>query len=243
MSFSHVIWGFPGQQFTQTTARNAGITLGTLMIFEDGRKFRYCKAGELLVCGESLQGPDEEVEVDLTVAAGSLGDEFISVTGKGSEAEDFYKEGYISISLPGSTKVRLYRVKSHLVLAISAGHKIFIEDDGGTQEALVGDEEATLQANPWDGVITNDGTTGAGFAGVACEDIASSSYGWVQTGGLCVASLNTAAVEAGPVTCLSGATGKLDVVGADTEPPVGYVSRGQTGTGTLEASLVILTVD
>ena len=240
-SFPLFIRGAPGDEFAQGTDKLH--PFGTLMQTQDGRKFRYCKAGELLIAGESLQGPDEEVEVDLTVAAGSLGDQFITLTAKGTEAEDFYKEGYIWINLPGSTKVRLYQVKSHLVLAIAAGNIINLVDDAGTQEAMVGDEEATLQANPFDGVITNDGTTGAGFAGVACEDIASASFGWVQTGGVCVASLNTAAVEAGPVTSLSGATGKLDVVGADTEPIVGYVIRGQTGTGTLESSLVMLTVD
>ena len=241
MSYPFAVRGAPGDEYIQGTDQLH--PLGTLMVTQDQRRFRYCKAGELLVAGESLQGPDEEVEVDLTVAAGSDGDQFVKLTGKGTEAANFYKEGYIWINLPGSTKVRLYQVASHAVLAISAGHEIAITDSRGVQGALAGDEEATLQANPWDGVITNDGTTGAGFAGVACEDIASSSYGWVQTGGVCAASLNTAAVEAGPVTCLSGATGKLDVVGADTEPIVGYVIRGQTGTGTLETSLVNLTVD
>ncbi len=241
MSYPFAVRGAPGDEYIQGTDKLH--PYGTLMVTQDQRRFRYCKAGELLICGESLQGPDEKVEVDLTVAAGSDGDQFVSVTGKGTEAKDYYKEGYIWISLPVSTKVRMYQVTGHVVLATAAGKKIFISDSRGVQGALAGDEEATLQANPFDGVITNDGTTGAGFAGVACEDIASGAYGWIQTGGVCAASLNTAAVEAGPVTSLSGATGKLDVVGADTEPIVGYVIRGQVGTGTLESSLVMLTVD
>ena len=241
MSYPFAVRGAPGDEYIQGTDQLH--PLSTLMVTQDGRKFRYAKAGELLVCGESLQSADEEVEVDLTVAAGSDGDQFISVTGKGTEAKDFYKEGYIWINLPGSTKVRLYQVASHVVLATAAGKKIFITDSRGVQGALVGDEEATLQANPFDGVITNAGSTDSGFAGIAVEDIASSSYGWVQTGGVCAASANTAMAEAEAVTSFSGAAGKVDIRGAVTELVIGYCIRGQTGTGTLETSLIFLTVD
>ena len=241
MSFPFVVRGAPGDEYIQGTDKLH--PFGTLMVTQDGRKFRYAKAGELLVCGESLQGPDEEVEVDLTVAAGSDGDQFVSVTGKGTEAEDFYKEGYIWINLPGSTKVRLYQVASHLVLATAAGKIINITDSRGVQGALAGDEEATLQANPLDGVITNTGGVASSFAGIAVEDIASSSYGWIQTGGVCAASASTAMAEGGVVTSFSGAAGLVDICGADTEANIGHCIRGQTGTGTLETSLIFLTVD
>ena len=241
MSYPFAIRGAPGDEYIQGTTQLH--QLGTLMFTHDERRFRYALAGELLVCGESLQGPDEEVEVDLTVAAGSLADQFISVTGKGTEAANFYKDGYICITLPGSTQVRLYQVASHALLAVSAGHKITITDSRGTQNALIGDEEATLQANPWSNIKTNTGSADAGFAGIAVEDIASASYGWVQTGGPCVASAATAMAESGALTAVSASAGKVDVVGADTEPIIGYCIRGQTGTGTLEASLVMLTVD
>ena len=124
--FPFTVRGAPGDEFAQGTDKLH--ELGTLMVQADSRKFRYAKAGELLVAGESLQGPDEEVEVDLTVAAGSLGDQFITVTGKGTEAEDFYVDGTICITLPGSTKVRLYKIASHLIMAADAGHKIYITD-------------------------------------------------------------------------------------------------------------------
>ena len=240
-SYPLAIRGAPGDEFAQGTDQLH--PFGTIMVTQDGRTFRYVEAGELLVAGESLQSADEEVEVDLTVAAGSLGDQFITLTAKGTEAEDFYKEGYIWINLPGSTKVRLYQVKSHLVLAVSAGHKINLVDDAGTQEAMVGDEEATLQANLFDGVITHTGSANSGFVGIAVEDIASGSFGWVQTGGICAASAATAMAESGAVTCISASAGKVDIVAADTEPIIGHCVRGQTGTGTLEASLIFLTVD
>ena len=241
MAYPFAIRGAPGDEYIQGTDKLH--PLGTLMVTQDARKFRYAKAGELLVAGESLQGPDEEVEVDLTVAAGSLGDQFINVTGKGTEAKDFYVDGTICITLPGATQVRLYKIASHLVLAIDAGHKIYITDSRGTQEAMAGDEKAVIQANPFDGVKTNTGGVDSGFAGIAVEDIASASYGWVQTGGVCIASAVTAMAESGVVTAVSAGAGKVDIKAVDTEVVIGYCIRGQTGTGTLEASLIFLTVD
>ncbi len=241
MSYPFAIRGAPGDEYIQGTEKLH--QLGTLMVTHDQRKFRYALAGELLVCGESLQGPDEEIEVDLTTAAGSDGDQFISITGKGTEAVNFYQDGYIWISLPVSTKVRLYQVASHGLLAISAGHKIVLTDSRGVQGALVGDEESTLQANPFSNVITNDGGVASSFAGIACEDIASGAYGWIQTGGVCAASAATAMAESGVVTSLSGSAGKVDICGAVTEANIGHCIRGQAGTGTLEASLIFLTVD
>ena len=241
MSYPFAVRGAPGDEYIQ------GIDqlhpLGTLMVTQDQRRFRYVKAGELLLVGETLQGPDEEVEVDLTVAAGTIADQFISLTGKGTEAANTYAEGYIYLSIPGSSSCRMYQVASHLVLAISAGHKIFITDSRGTQEAIVGDEEATLQKNPWKDIKSNTGAADAGFAGIAVEDIASGSYGWVQTGGPAIARCDTAVAEGVSVTAVSATASELALTGASTESVVGYVIRGATGTDSIEVSFVMLTVD
>ena len=95
MAYPFAIRGAPGDEYIQGTDKLH--PLGTLMVTQDARKFRYAKAGELLVAGESLQGPDEEVEVDLTVAAGSDGDQLISITGTGTEAEAFYDLDYLEL--------------------------------------------------------------------------------------------------------------------------------------------------
>ncbi len=241
MSFPFTVRGDPGDEYVQGTSQLH--PLGTLMVFQNGRKFRYVKAGELLLVAESLQGPDEEVEVDLTVAAGTIGDQFISLTGKGTEAKDTYAEGFIYLTIPGSSSCRMYQVSGHKVLAIAAAQIINIVDDGGTQEAIVGDEEANLQKNPWKDVKSNTGGADSGFAGIAVEDIASGSFGWAQTGGPAIARAVTAMAESGAVTAVSGTASEVDVVGADTEPIIGYCIRGQTGTDSIEVSFIMLTVD
>jgi hypothetical protein len=236
-----IIRGDPGDEYAQGTDQLHA--LGTIMVFANGRKFRYCKAGELLLVAESLQGPDEEVEVDLTVAAGTIGDQFISLTAKGTEAKDFYKEGFIYLSIPGSSSCRLYQIKSHALLAIATGNIINIVDDAGTQEAIVGDEEAAIQASPWAGVKSHTGGQDAPFVGIAVEDIASGSFGWVQTGGPGIARLSTTVAEGDAITSTSGTASELDVKAASSEPVVGYVVRGPTGTDSIEVGLVMLTVD
>ncbi len=241
MSYPFAVRGDPGDEYVQGTDQLH--PLGTLMVFQNGRKFRYVKAGELLLVAESLQGPDEEVEVDLTVAAGTIADQFISLTGKGTEAKDTYAEGFIYLSIPGSSSCRMYQVASHAVLAISAGHIIYIKDDGGTQEAIVGDEEATLQKNPWKDVKSNTGGADSGFAGIAVEDIASGSFGWAQTGGPAIARAATGIAEAAAITAVSANASELDVSAGGAESVVGYCIRGQTGTDAIEVSFVMLTVD
>lgn len=241
MSFPLYVRGDPGDEYIQGTDQLH--PLGTLMAFQNGRKFRYISAGELLLVAESLQGPDEEVEVDLTVAAGTIADQFISLTGKGTEAEDFYKEGFIYLTIPGSSSCRMYQIKSHLVLAVATGQIINIVDDAGTQEAISGDEEANLQQSPWANVKSNTGGQDAPFVGIAVEDIASGSFGWAQTGGPAIARCAVAVSEGDCLTAISANASELDAKAASTEPAVGYVIRGQTGTDTIEVSFVMLTVD
>lgn len=237
MSFPNVIWGSPGDQFTQTTAQK-GHQLGTLMIFPDGRKFRYCKAGELLVVGETLQGAIDANNLDMVAVAGSVGDTFIDVTTDNANAKNFYKDGYIYCNKTGTFAI--YQVKDHLLLTAGAADIINIEEKNGLAFAITAGDEFTLRANPWSAVITYANTATAGFAGIACEDIASGSFGWCQTGGACVQDTVTAVIEGASLTPM-GQAGTLDVVGAVGEPVVGYVLRGASDTN--EGSLIMLTVD
>ena len=240
MSFPFVVRGDPGDQFVQGTDKLH--LLGSRMEFQDGRKFRYTLAGELLVVGETLQGAVDANNLDIACAAGTVGDTFISVTAGYTSAKNFYQDGYIYVNVPGSTKVYLYTVSSHILLVATTGQIINISDRGGTQQAIVGNEQITLRANPWSGVITYANSATAGFAGIAVEDIASSAYGWVQTGGPVTAQCATAVVEGASLTPL-GQAGVLDVEGAAGEPIVGYFLRGQSSQESLEASLIFLTVD
>ncbi len=241
MALPFDVRGDPGDQFAQGTDKLHA--LGTIMYFADGRKFRYCLAGELLLIGESLQTPVHTANLDAACAAGSLGDQFISFTSDNTAAKDFYAEGYIYMSIPGSTNCRMYQIDTHALLTSSSGDLIYLKDDAGTQEAVVGDEEVSLTPNPFSNVVSFATGNTAGFAGIAVEDIASASYGWIQTGGIAVARCTTAVVETVALTPVSAAVSELDVVGADVEPIVGYCVRGASGTDAIEVSLVFLTVD
>ncbi len=237
MSYPRIIWGDPGDQFTQTTTKG-GHVLGTLMIFPDGRKFRYCKAGELLVVGETLQGAIDANNLDMAAATGSVGDTYISVTSDNANVKNFYQDGYIYCNKTGTFTI--YQVKNHLLLTSGAGDLINIKAKNGLAFAITAGDEFTLRANPWSGVITYPATATAGFAGIACENIASGSFGWCQTGGACVQDTVTAVIEGASLTPF-GQAATLDVTGGSAEPIVGYVLRGASSTD--EGSLIMLTVD
>jgi len=237
MSFPVTIRGDAGDQFVQSTGQV--LPLGTMMVFNDGRKYRYCKAGELLVVAETLQSPIDANNLDMAAAAGSVGDAYISVTSDNANAANFYAEGYIYCNLTGG--FRLYQVKSHAVLTSGAGDLIYLASPNGVEETITAGDEFTLRPNPYSNVITHPtGAATAGFVGIAVENIASGSYGWIQTGGPCGAKCVTAVVEGVAVTPI-GQAGELDVVGAFTEAIAGHVIRGASNVN--ETSLIMLTLD
>lgn len=236
---SNVIRGDPGDQFDQTTTRNAGIALGTMMIFPDGRKFRYAQAGELLVVGETLQSPALLGNQDMVTATGTSGDTFISVTTDGTEAANFYQDGYIWIN-SGTNLGRIYQISSHLLLTAGAGDIINIRDENITTTAA--DDTASLVVNQHKNVITMPATTETGMCvGVACEDIASGSYGWVQTGGMCGVTVDSAIIEGGNIVGTSASAGRADIAGADLEPPIGICAIGPNAGA--DAGAVFLNLD
>lgn len=232
------IEGNPGDQFAQGVTKT--LPFGTLMMFPDGRKFRYASAGELLVVGETLQSSATLTDIDLVCAGNSVGDASISVTSVTTAAANFYAEGFVGLN-KGDTLGRCYQVLSHALLTGGAGDLIYITDPNGLTEAISAADEATLIASPYKNVITHPATTESACAiGVACEDIASASYGWIQRGGVaCVLATNGA--DGDNFVAVSGTGGRGEVQGGDAEPAIGICIAPSTAAG--EGALIYLTLD
>ena len=94
MSFPQTISGKPGWEKQTSTSQKH--KLGTKMIIQD-RVFRYAEAGEAITAGVLTKGKDgtDAHQVDLAVAAQSVGDTTITLTGSLTITEDQYKDGYI----------------------------------------------------------------------------------------------------------------------------------------------------
>lgn len=216
------------------------IPVGTGMDYEDGRKFRFALAGELLVPGEILEGEQISTEDDLTCAAGSIGDKSITLTSQGTEVANYYKGGYIFINTtPGLADN--YKIDGHLLLTSGSGDIINLAEGESLKRALTTDSRASILRNPWRGLVTL-ATTALGFAaGVAVSAIPSGEWGWVQTGGPCAVFGGAADIEGIAFAAADDTAGFGITKDALGEFVIGQVMLGGTQDG--DASLVYLTLD
>src|SRR3990167_8285747 len=84
------------------------LPLGKQLILEDGRKFRFARAGELMVVGEVLQSATPiSTDASMACAAGAVGDRIITFThGAATVVINYFAEGYGIISLtPGARQI------------------------------------------------------------------------------------------------------------------------------------------
>src|SRR4030042_2004512 len=110
MSFPVSADGSFGQEKVVTTTKK--VPLGTRMVLEDGRAFRYCKAGEALGAGTLCQTPlaiaDHDMDLPIALAA-AVGATSISVTiATTAVTADQYMDGYIYIN-DGAGEGHIYR--------------------------------------------------------------------------------------------------------------------------------------
>lgn len=206
--------------------------VGTLAVTADGRKYRYVKAGGLLVAGNALQAPVEDVDHDdITCRATDAGSTSLLITtGSGSGNLDLneYADGYAVVdTTPGLGYV--YRIKSHLAIAASTNGSLELYPEDPIQVALTSSSRVTLIKNPYNGVIQMPATTLTNaIVGGAIYPIASGEYGWIQTGGQGAALISGTPGAGQPIT-VSGTAGALAVHSAEL-PNVAYMMvTGRTG--------------
>jgi hypothetical protein len=159
--------------------------LGTRAESDDGRVFRYVKAGEALVAGNLIQSsaivPDH---LATTATATSVGARSLTFTpGATAGAANLYADGYLGVSDSNGAGYT-YGVDSHAAITASVAFTLYLKD--AVQIALTTGSKLGLIANPYKNVIKMPATTATGsLVGAATYIIASGEYGWVQTWGLC----------------------------------------------------------
>jgi hypothetical protein len=186
--------------------------VGTRVVSDDGRVFRYVKAAAAadLVAGNVIQGPPTIVDHLATTAtatvAGALSLTFTpAATGA---AAGYYDDGVLSVDTgPGNGYT--YSVNHNPTITASVACTITLKDP--IQVALSTASRLGLSPNPWNGVIQFPATTATGpVVGVATYIIAASQYGWVQTWGRCsVLIVGTPALGAAVMAPSSSAGGAI----------------------------------
>lgn len=160
--------------------------VGTRAVSDDGRVFRYVKAGAAdLVAGNVLQGPATiPLHLANTPPAVAVGAKTFTYTpGATAAATQFYAGGILQVdTTPGNGYS--YVIDNHLAITASTAFTLNLKDP--IQVALTTSSRVGLLPNKYNGVIQFPVTTATGSAvGVATYIITAAQYGWVQTWGLC----------------------------------------------------------
>jgi len=205
--------------------------LGARAVGGDGSEYRYVKVGgTALVAGKLYDGPatiDNHQNLAVNTAA-SAGATTISVTLGGTAATaNQYAGGYIVIN-DEDGEGYTYSIKSHPAQSTTTGSLTVTLADGETvQEALTTSSEASLVANQYSAIIIHAATETGVAVGVAIDDIAASSYGWIKTRGPVALLQDSSAGNAGQAVAASTTTDGAGTVGTGALAPIGiYIDDG-----------------
>ena len=207
---------------TSTTKKEC---LGAKRITEDGREFRYCKAGGTLIPGGATFGPaltaHHVAQVQTSGAANAVGATNVTVyVGATAVTANQYDDGYLLVHRTTSgTAGMMYPIASHTTSA-AGSETITVTLKEPLEVATYTTCYLSLIPNPWSSVIaaTDIATSYTGQAFVSC---ASGSYCWVQTGGIGNTKGGDTAAANYPIGP-SDTDSCLEVASAQKGPVVGY---------------------
>jgi hypothetical protein len=217
--------------------------LGTQLVLQDGRKFRFAAAGgSTLVVGNLLSGGVLTAsQQDLAPAAGAVGDRSVSLTTGASSARNLFAEGFLQASVtPGIGQT--YKIAGHALMTSGAGDIVMLAPGHALREAITTSTRFNLVDNPYSRVIQIPATTVASIAvGVALKAVLTLRGTWIQTRGPCgVLGSGTliAGNVVGPGLGAGGAVGPVAAIA--TQPLIGFAMFASASGA---ASPIFLTID
>ena len=225
MSIPNILYGPPGEQFVQSSGQKR--PLGTLMVLQDGRWFRYGKQGSVA----QTQGKMHQSEVPLAnfaglaiSTAGVVGDNSVTFTNGGTAigANDF-NEGYASF-LDVDGEGSIMQLGAHTASDASVAKTLGFAPGHSLQKATTTSTTLDLVKHHMKDVILTVATPTAMPIGASSRDMTANYYGWYQTHG--PASLLTAGtlVIGQLATCITTA-GAVGPAGGDLQPAVGWTMK------------------
>lgn len=247
MSFPNVISGSEGELFHNSIDET--VPVGTKMIIEDGRAFRFTEAGgTALVVGNlnCTEAPSANytTEVIDTISSGTN-----TLTGVGATGADFAIHvginGYIYTD--NATTLPLMRIKDNNVLSSGSTGSVFLYIKTPTD--IAAGNTVSYFKNPWRDVIISATPPVGVLTGVCKVAITADQFGWSQTLGPATVLYDSdttaiAAVGDPVVPSASGdsdgsVSGMADSTG-DTNPTAGWQLGLVEGNGEQNAVFLVL---
>ena len=236
MSFPTVIFGTEGEQFNSYTDQRW--PLGTQMILQDGRRYRFARNGAgAATAGLLFQSevPDGAFDTLAVVAATSTyntaGTRSLRITLPASAVtKDLWKEGYaVTEAAAGAGEGYAYKVVTNPASAGSEDITLTLET--ALKHTLNTSDTITMVKHPGADVIIHPAPRTANLYGVAAGAIAAASFGWFAVGG------------AQPVLVVGTHVigGGLIATGTVTGSPDGSVEASGVGITTTAATIAQIT--
>lgn len=236
MSFPNVVYGGVGDQFVTGSTQTVD-PLGTQMIFADGRKFRYVqKSSAAAVAGDVQAGQaivgNHTAQTPVAAAVGALS---VNTALGASTTADQYRDGYLVVEL-GTGFGYAYQIATHGVIA-TAGAVPLREP---VQVAIPATAASiSLIPSSWRGTVASPVTPLQRSTGVAMKPIAASGYGWLQSRGICGATVVANTVVGNNLTIITTA-GSLGPLASAVSPIIAVASNtvvAATNKGTVDVVL------
>ncbi len=227
MSFPNIIHGSEEETFADTTGENYPV--GTKMLIEDGRAFRFTEAGgTALVVGNLNSGVapvtgTQSENLD-TLAAGVTILTGVASTGI-NPAANLFQYGYVHTD--NATTLPIMRIKENPLFASNVGTLTLFTP---SPTAIAAGNTVTYIENPWRDVIIHGTPPAAVLVGVCRVALTANQYGWLQTTGPCTCLLDTDTTTIGAIgdpVCASaasdadGSVSGLATATAETNPIIG----------------------
>lgn len=219
--------------------------VGAYIETADGRGFRYAKNGATatvvgkVYAAAAWDSTNQAPVGGLAVAAQSIGDTSITLTGSLTLAANLLANGYAAINItPGQGY--LYKVKGNTAVAGAANCVVTLADP--IQVALTTASKVTFVKHPYDQIIVSPGGASTGQpVGVSTYIITAAQFGWIQTYGACnvLSGVATSISLPGVPVTVSASTAGSVIVATAILPTIGWAMQLFTAT---EYDLIYLTI-
>lgn len=208
------------QDLRETQSARGGARLGQYGATDDGRVYRYGKAGavaldpgKVMVAAAAVAN---HVNRTSSAAYSVNASEIAFALGATSAAENLYADGYLNVNDEAGEGV-LYKITGHAAVASSG--TITVQLKNGLKVALTTSSNLSLYKNSLDAVIIAPGAVAHQAVGVPNVNFAAAAYGWFQVGGYC-SVLSDGIITKGAGAILSDAVNgavEVEVAGTVTQ--------------------------
>ena len=220
--------------------------LGSVLEFEDGRKFVYSLNGstDTLTTGAVIQGPVEaSADVGQTIPTGysiAISDTSVTITTGAEYTANQFQDGWLVIDDGTAGKLgHCRKIKSHPA-AESGASLVITVYDAFTDTAVAGTETVSLTKNPYSGVMLQNNATDGPLLGVAPIDVTADYYFWLQVSGPIAVIGAEASIVAGTSMTADNAAETVIMADGANDQIIGNAMRSQADDG--DAFMVFLTL-